>query len=50
MFNDVVDFSNKIKDFDGVLSIILFGSVARGEATVESDVDIAVVYSEKKRK
>lgn len=47
MFNKAIDFSSKIKDFDEVLSIILFGSVARGEATVESDVDIAIIYSKK---
>lgn len=48
MFKDAVDFSGKINGFEGVLSIILFGSVARGESTAESDVDIAVIYSEKK--
>ena len=48
MFKDAVDFSNKIKDYDEVLSIILFGSVARGESTVDSDVDIAIIYSERK--
>jgi len=48
MFKDAIDFSNKIKEFDGVLSIILFGSVARDEATLKSDVDIAIIYSKKK--
>ena len=48
MFKDAVDFSGKIKDFSEVLSVILFGSVARGESTAESDVDIAVIYSKKK--
>ncbi len=47
MFKEAVEFSSKIKDFDPVISIILFGSVARGEATVESDVDIAIIYSKK---
>ncbi len=28
----------------GLLSLSLFGSVARGEATAESDVDLAVVF------
>jgi predicted nucleotidyltransferase len=50
MFKDAIDFSNEIKDFDGVLSIILFGSVARGEETIKSDVDIAIIYSQKKNK
>jgi predicted nucleotidyltransferase len=48
MFKNAVDFSNKIKDFEDIISIILFGSVARGETTVESDVDIAIIYSKKK--
>lgn len=48
MFKDAIDFSNRIKDFEGILSIILFGSVARDEATAESDVDIAIIYSKKK--
>lgn len=37
----------KERDFEGVLSVVLFGSVARGEATRESDIDIAIIYSEK---
>ena len=48
MFKEAVDFSSKINGFEGVLSIILFGSVARGESTVDSDVDIAIIYSERK--
>lgn len=47
MFKEAVDFSSKIKDFKDIISIILFGSVARDEATVESDVDIAIIYSKK---
>jgi predicted nucleotidyltransferase len=47
MFKKAIDFSNKIKDFENIISIILFGSVARNEATRESDVDIAIIYSKK---
>lgn len=47
MFKKAVDFSNKIKEFENIISIILFGSVARNEATRESDVDIAIIYSKK---
>lgn len=47
MFRDAIDFSNEIKNFDKILSIVLFGSVSRGEETVESDVDIAIIYSRK---
>ncbi|MFQ6052005.1 MAG: nucleotidyltransferase domain-containing protein [Candidatus Hydrothermarchaeota archaeon] len=48
MFRQAIEFSNKIKDFEGVLSIVLFGSIARGEATRDSDIDLAIIYSEKK--
>jgi predicted nucleotidyltransferase len=47
MFDKAIDFTNEIKDFKGVLSVVLFGSLARGEATRESDIDIAIIYSEK---
>jgi predicted nucleotidyltransferase len=33
-----------------LLSVVLFGSYARGNSTVASDIDILVVYSGKKRK
>jgi hypothetical protein len=30
MLKDAVKFTNKIKNFDEILSVVLFGSVARG--------------------
>lgn len=39
-----VEFAKKIEGFDGISSIILFGSVARGEDTADSDIDIAVIH------
>lgn len=33
-----------------IRSIILFGSAARGTQTAESDIDIAVIYTEESRK
>jgi predicted nucleotidyltransferase len=45
MLKDAYEFTNKIKDFDGVISVVLFGSVARGEATKDSDIDLMVIYS-----
>jgi predicted nucleotidyltransferase len=40
------DFKKRISDFvPEVHSIILFGSVARGEATIKSDVDVLVLVS-----
>lgn len=43
------DLTAKLKAFfeadaDGVVAVYLFGSVARGEATDASDVDIAVLF------
>ncbi|HID27131.1 MAG TPA: nucleotidyltransferase domain-containing protein [Methanosarcinales archaeon] len=48
-FKKAIEFSNKIKDNPEILQIILFGSVARGEDHVSSDIDIAIVYKEKKQ-
>lgn len=39
-----VEFAKKIESFDGILSIVLFGSVARGEDTADSDIDMAVIH------
>lgn len=39
-----VDFAEKIKKIKGVLQIVLFGSVSRGDDTARSDIDIAVVF------
>lgn len=42
MMNELVDGLRKI--FDGnIRQIILYGSVARNEATPESDIDIAII-------
>lgn len=42
---EAIDFSNRINGIKGILQIILFGSVARGEDTMKSDIDIAVIHS-----
>lgn len=42
-----IEFSQKIKKIPGILQIILFGSVARGEDTFQSDIDIAIIYDHK---
>lgn len=39
-----VEFAKQVKKLKGVLQIILFGSVSRGEDTPRSDIDIAVVF------
>lgn len=44
-FRDVVfEFAKEACKYENVLSVILFGSVARGEADRRSDVDILVVF------
>lgn len=49
-FEKAVEFAEKIKKFPEVLQVILFGSVARGDEHKDSDIDIAVVYSNKNEK
>lgn len=38
------DFAKKISNINGILQIVLFGSVSRGEDTPRSDIDIAAVF------
>ncbi len=40
-----VEFMNKVKRVKGILQIILFGSVARGEDKATSDIDIAIIHN-----
>jgi predicted nucleotidyltransferase len=44
----IKDFINKIKKVDGIKKVILFGSVARDQEKLTSDIDIAVVTKGKK--
>ena len=46
-FKIAIDFVNNIKKLRNkhILQIILFGSVARGEDTVVSDIDIAIIHN-----
>jgi len=39
-----INFAQKIKGIKGILQIVLFGSVSRGEDTAASDIDIAVIF------
>jgi predicted nucleotidyltransferase len=49
-FRDIVfEFAKMASRQDGILSIILFGSVARGDADKRSDIDILVVFDTEKR-
>ncbi len=45
--NIAIAFARKIRDKSNILSIVLFGSVATGDDTVESDIDIAIIYDQK---
>ena len=40
----------KAREGDNLLEVVLFGSVARGEDTAESDVDVCVLLGESDRK
>lgn len=43
-FNIAKEFANRINSED-ISQIILFGSVARGDDTVDSDIDILIISS-----
>lgn len=40
-----VDFANKFRKVKGILQIVLFGSVAKGEDKTDSDIDIAIIHN-----
>jgi predicted nucleotidyltransferase len=40
-----VDFAGKAAKIKGIVQIVLFGSVASGEDTPQSDIDIAIVHT-----
>ncbi len=48
--NKAINFTRKIKDKSNILSIILFGSVATGDDTIKSDIDLAIIYDQKDQK
>ncbi len=43
---EAVRFTQQIQRIKGIVQIILFGSVARGEDTPQSDIDLAIVYEQ----
>lgn len=40
-----LNFANKLKNIKGILQIVLFGSVVKGEDKADSDVDIAIIHN-----
>ncbi len=42
------EFAKKVSDIDIVQSVVLFGSVAKGEADARSDVDILIIFDSPK--
>lgn len=49
-FGKAINFVRKIKEKNNILSIVLFGSVATGDVTTESDIDLAIIYDQKDQK
>lgn len=47
---ELFEFGRRVGELPGVLAVTLFGSAARGEATIDSDIDIAVIYTKKDEK
>lgn len=45
--DEAIKFADKIDSIKGILQIVLFGSVARGEDTLKSDIDIAIIHNHK---
>lgn len=44
---ELFDFGERVGKLPGVLAATLFGSAARGETTIDSDIDVAVIYTKK---
>lgn len=44
-FQIALNFTDKIRNTKGILQIVLFGSVARGEDKSDSDIDIAIIHN-----
>jgi len=44
---ELFNFGDEVGKLPGVLAATLFGSAARGETTIESDIDVAVIYARK---
>ena len=40
-----INFAKKIEKIEHILHIVLFGSVASGEDTQHSDIDIAIIHN-----
>lgn len=43
-FEIAIDFVNKLEKVKGILQVVLFGSVAKGEDKHDSDIDIAIIH------
>ena len=44
-FKIAIDFVKKLKKVRGILQIVLFGSVSKGEDKTDSDIDIAIIHN-----
>ena len=48
IFEKIEHVANKIKEIEGTISIVLFGSFSRGDYDEGSDIDLLVVFRDKK--
>ncbi len=48
--NIVFELAKSISDFDSIKALVIFGSVAKGEADKRSDVDLLVIFNTMKKR
>lgn len=48
VFEKIEHVANKLKEIEGTISIVLFGSFSRGDYDEGSDIDLLVVFKDKK--
>lgn len=49
IYEEIERIANKIKNINGVISVLLFGSYSRGDFDEGSDIDLLVVFKDKQK-